>query len=33
VSNYTRWTDIRADHVQRAGGEEAVEAGNIAAIA
>jgi DNA-binding XRE family transcriptional regulator len=27
VSNYTRWTDIRGEHVQRAGGEEAVEAG------
>jgi DNA-binding XRE family transcriptional regulator len=27
VNNYTRWTDIRDEHVQRAGGEEAVEAG------
>jgi DNA-binding XRE family transcriptional regulator len=27
VSNYTRWTDIRGEHVQRAGGEEAVEVG------
>src|SRR5262245_33227046 len=25
--SYVRWTDIRADHVRRAGGEEAVEAG------
>jgi DNA-binding XRE family transcriptional regulator len=27
VSNYARWKDIRADHVARAGGEAAVEAG------
>lgn len=27
MSNYVRWKDIRADHVTRAGGEEAVEAG------
>jgi DNA-binding XRE family transcriptional regulator len=27
VSGYVRWTDIRAEHVQRAGGEEALEAG------
>lgn len=27
MSSYVRWTDIRAEHVQRAGGEEAVEAG------
>jgi DNA-binding XRE family transcriptional regulator len=27
VSSYVRWKDIRAEHVQRAGGEEAVEAG------
>ena len=27
MSNYTRWTDIRGEHVQRAGGEEAVEVG------
>jgi DNA-binding XRE family transcriptional regulator len=27
VTSYVRWTDIRADHVARAGGEEAVEAG------
>ncbi|GIH13382.1 helix-turn-helix domain-containing protein [Rugosimonospora africana] len=27
MNSYVRWTDIRADHVERAGGEEAVEAG------
>jgi hypothetical protein len=27
VSSYTHWTDIQAEHVQRAGGEDAVEAG------
>jgi len=27
VSGYTRWRDIRAEHVDRAGGEEAVKAG------
>lgn len=27
MSSYTRWSDIRAGHVERAGGEEAVEAG------
>ncbi|WP_189192885.1 helix-turn-helix domain-containing protein [Micromonospora fulviviridis] len=27
MSDYTRWHDIRAEHVARAGGEEAVEAG------
>jgi DNA-binding XRE family transcriptional regulator len=27
MSSYTRWSDIRADHVGRAGGEQAVEAG------
>ena len=27
MASYVRWTDIRADHVARAGGEEAVEAG------
>jgi DNA-binding XRE family transcriptional regulator len=27
MTSYVRWKDIRADHVQRAGGEEAVEAG------
>ncbi|PPA58888.1 helix-turn-helix domain-containing protein [Micromonospora chalcea] len=27
MSDYPRWQDIRADHVARAGGEEAVEAG------
>ncbi|WP_422756657.1 helix-turn-helix domain-containing protein [Micromonospora sp. WMMD708] len=25
--NYVRWNDIRAEHVERAGGEEVVEAG------
>lgn len=27
MSGYVRWKDIRAEHVQRAGGEEAVAAG------
>ncbi|GID29334.1 helix-turn-helix domain-containing protein [Paractinoplanes brasiliensis] len=27
MSGYTRWSDIRAEHIERAGGEEAVEAG------
>ncbi|MGR6317266.1 helix-turn-helix transcriptional regulator [Micromonospora soli] len=27
MSDYTRWQDIRAEHVARAGGEQAVEAG------
>ncbi|GHJ56609.1 transcriptional regulator [Nonomuraea sp. TT08I-71] len=27
VSDYSRWQDIRAEHVARAGGEEVVEAG------
>ncbi|MEU5723102.1 helix-turn-helix transcriptional regulator [Micromonospora sp. NPDC047738] len=27
MSDYSRWQDIRAEHVTRAGGEEAVEAG------
>ncbi|PRY12815.1 helix-turn-helix domain-containing protein [Pseudosporangium ferrugineum] len=27
MSSYTRWSDIRSEHVERAGGEEAVEAG------
>ncbi|MET8836422.1 helix-turn-helix transcriptional regulator [Micromonospora sp. NPDC004540] len=27
MSDYTRWQDIRAEHVAGAGGEEAVEAG------
>jgi DNA-binding XRE family transcriptional regulator len=27
VTEYTRWKDVRAAHVERAGGEEAVEAG------
>jgi DNA-binding XRE family transcriptional regulator len=27
MSSYVRWKDIRAEHVQRAGGEDAVEAG------
>ncbi len=26
-SNYVRWKDVRAAHVERAGGEQAVEAG------
>lgn len=27
MSDYSRWQDIRADHVARAGGEEAIDAG------
>ncbi|MFD8122186.1 hypothetical protein ACFV3T_13990 [Streptomyces albidoflavus] len=27
MTSYTRWQDIRAGHVARAGGEEAVRAG------
>jgi DNA-binding XRE family transcriptional regulator len=27
MSSYVRWKDIRADYVQRAGGEEALQAG------
>ncbi|MFI6456003.1 helix-turn-helix domain-containing protein [Streptosporangium amethystogenes] len=27
MTGYVRWKDIRAEHVERAGGEEAVEAG------
>ena len=27
MTGYVRWSDIRADHVARAGGEDAVEAG------
>ncbi|MBF5028255.1 helix-turn-helix domain-containing protein [Micromonospora chalcea] len=27
MSDYSRWQDIRVDHVARAGGEEAVDAG------
>jgi len=27
MSSYSRWADIRAEHVERAGGEEAVKAG------
>ena len=27
MSGYVRWNDIRAEHVERAGGEQAVEAG------
>jgi DNA-binding XRE family transcriptional regulator len=27
MSSYTPWTDVRVAHVERAGGEEAVEAG------
>jgi DNA-binding XRE family transcriptional regulator len=27
VSSYVRWKDVRAEYVERAGGEEAVEAG------
>jgi DNA-binding transcriptional regulator YiaG len=27
MSSYVRWNDIRAGHVQRAGGEQAVDAG------
>jgi DNA-binding XRE family transcriptional regulator len=27
MSSYTRWSDIRSEHVKRAGGQEAVDAG------
>jgi DNA-binding XRE family transcriptional regulator len=27
MSSYTRWSDIRSEHVERAGGEQAVGAG------
>jgi DNA-binding XRE family transcriptional regulator len=27
MSSYTRWSDIRSDHVERAGGEQAVDDG------
>lgn len=27
MTSYTRWTDVRATHVERAGGEDAVRAG------
>ncbi|GIF19764.1 hypothetical protein BJ973_006807 [Actinoplanes tereljensis] len=27
MNGYSRWQDIRAEYVERAGGEEAVEAG------
>jgi DNA-binding XRE family transcriptional regulator len=27
VTSYVRWSDIRAEHVRRAGGQDAVEAG------
>jgi DNA-binding XRE family transcriptional regulator len=27
MSSYTRWSDIRSEHVERAGGEQAVDAG------
>lgn len=27
MNSYVRWSDIRAEHVERAGGEEAVDAG------
>jgi len=27
MNSYVRWSDIRTEHVERAGGEEAVEAG------
>lgn len=27
MSNYKRWSDIRSEHVARAGGEQAVDAG------
>jgi len=27
MTGYTRWTDVRAGYVERAGGEEAVQAG------
>jgi DNA-binding XRE family transcriptional regulator len=33
MSNHVRWKDIRAEHVARAGGEQAVEAGKQELIA
>lgn len=33
MSDYSRWQDIRADHVARAGGEGAVDAGKQALLA
>jgi DNA-binding XRE family transcriptional regulator len=33
MSGYVRWTDVRAEHVQRAGGEGAVEAGKQELVA
>jgi len=33
VSSYTRWQDIRAEQVRRAGGEEAVAAGKAELLA
>lgn len=33
MSGYTRWQDIRAEHVARAGGEEAVRAGKEGLLA
>ena len=27
MTSYTRWKDVRASHVERAGGEEAVQVG------
>ncbi|OIV38752.1 transcriptional regulator [Mangrovactinospora gilvigrisea] len=33
MSGYTRWSDIRAEHVERAGGEEVVAAGTAELLA
>jgi DNA-binding XRE family transcriptional regulator len=33
MNSYVRWNDIRADHVDRAGGEEAVAAGKQELVA
>jgi hypothetical protein len=33
VSSYVRWRDIRAEQVERAGGEEVVEAGQAELLA
>jgi len=33
VSNYVRWKDIRAEHIARAGGEDAVETGKQESLA
>ena len=33
MSGYTRWSDIRAAHVERAGGEQAVEEGKLQLLA